>query len=249
MRFKAVEWHESLPSTNSTLRGLVDGESPALGGTVIAARGQTAGRGRGQRQWVSAPGKDLTFSFLLRVGERREDLAAIPLVAGLGAAEGLASLGLGCRLKWPNDILVGGRKICGILAEQVAGGPAGGTAIIVGMGVNVNMSEAQARQIDRPATSILIETGRNLGVEEVLKVVLERVAKWIDRWEVEGFGPLIADWAAGSDDPGREVVVTQSDGSSLAGIFRGLGRQGELLLEDAAGNSHTVWAGDMSPVP
>ncbi len=245
MKFGPVIWFDSLGSTNVHLRRMLSEDASLRSGTVIAARQQTEGRGRGERSWVSTAGKDLTFSFFLRAEVEPASLSSLPLVAGLGVAEALEKVGVRGRLKWPNDVLVGGRKICGILSEHTGADSGGSAGAIVGVGVNVNMNEAESARIDAPATSVFIETGRCVEVDYVLELILEGLGSWIERWERGGFAAVRNDWLAASDDVGRAIKVMEVGGGSRSGTFAGVGEMGELLLRDAGGREHRIWAGDV----
>ena len=134
MKFGPVIWFDSLGSTNVHLRRMLSEDTSLRSGMVIAARQQREGRGRGERKWVSTAGKDLTFSFFLRAEVEPASIASLALVAGLGVAEALEKVGVRGRLKWPNDVLVGGRKICGILSEHTGADSGGLAGAIVGVG-------------------------------------------------------------------------------------------------------------------
>lgn len=245
MKFGPVIWFDSLGSTNVHLRKMLSEDASLRSGMVIAARQQREGRGRGERKWVSTAGKDLTFSFFLRVEVEPASIASLALVAGLGVAEVLEKVGVRGRLKWPNDVLVGGRKICGILSEYTGADSGGLAGAIVGVGVNVNMNEAESAEIDAPATSVFIETGRCVEVDYVLELILERLGGWIERWERGGFAAVRDDWLAVSDDVGRAIKVVEVGGGSRSGTFAGVGEMGELLLKDSGGGEHKIWAGDV----
>ena len=113
------------------------------------------------------PGADLTFSVLVRPQFEPRQALSGPMAAALGVAAAVAQVsGLQAHVRWPNDLLLGARKVCGILGERA------GDALIIGIGLNVNMPDAVARQIDRPATSLLRETGRTFPPGQTLHVVL-----------------------------------------------------------------------------
>ncbi len=127
--------------------------SPRL---TVAALEQTAGRGRHGRPWISLAGSGLYVSLLRLV--RRSELAAVPMLAGVGLAAALRRVaGVDCRLKWPNDLLVGGRKLGGVLVEAVSRGHGRPIGTVIGFGINVSQSRAQLEPL--AATSIALETG------------------------------------------------------------------------------------------
>ena len=121
MRFQKPQWYDELPSTNTTLVEWLREGRDLPDGFVLAARFQTAGRGRYERQWLARPGRNLTFSALLRSDVSPLRFLSLPQAAALGVVAYLEENGLAAQTKWPNDVLVGGRKVCGILAERCNG--------------------------------------------------------------------------------------------------------------------------------
>lgn len=242
--FRQVEWHETLPSTNAYLANRL-GQKPELeSGTLVAARCQTTGRGRHSRAWVSCPGRDLSFSFLVRTEAPAEWVPALPMAVALGVADALERFGVAARVKWPNDVLVNGRKICGLLSEYVPEASAERRTAVVGVGVNVNMSGDEAADIDRPATSILAETDAEADVDTVLDAVLDALPAWLDRWQAAGFAGFRDAWIARTEGLGQPVTVTEGT-TQKHGVLRGFGEFGELILEDAAGHTRTILLGDV----
>lgn len=206
-------------------------------GLVIAAREQMQGRGRHSRTWLSGCGENLTFSLLWRGTCEPRRLPVASMAAAVAVADLLAAEGLNPVLKWPNDVLVNGRKICGILSEGLSGG------VIVGIGLNVNMKSAD--HIDQPATSLLMEDGRRRGVEDVLEKLLKHLSVRMDEWAQGGFAVVRKSWEPRVASLGRQVMVR--DGNRVcSGILVGFGEDGELLLRDSIGGISAVWAGDVS---
>lgn len=244
MKFLPVHWYETLPSTNRHLREMIR-ETPTLEeGTVIAARFQTEGRGRFDRQWVTTPaGGDLAFSFALREASL-ERMSTLPLIIGLAVADAMARLGIISRVKWPNDVLTPGGKICGILCECVQVETA--YVIIVGIGINVNMDYEIACRSGIPASSVRIETGQLHNEDRVLDGVLERISEQIGRWRELGFEAVKKEWLRCSGMEGRSVTVNQCGKGSLKGTMIGLGNAGQLLLRDEFGTVHEITEGDTS---
>ncbi|MBT3278691.1 MAG: biotin--[acetyl-CoA-carboxylase] ligase [Phycisphaerales bacterium] len=236
-----VQWFEELDSTNRHLLGLAErGEGES--GAVVAARRQTAGRGRLSRQWQSGAGENLTFSVFLDLPIEAEHSMTLPLVVGLAVCESLDEFGIAAEVKWPNDVLVEGRKLCGILCER----PPGGRGVVVGVGLNVNMTSSAAMGIDRPATSMRIETGREFETEAVLARVLARLQSRLGQWALEGFEAVRADWLARAAWIGRDLVVSEGQSNRLGGKFVDIGPRGELILLNPAGERISVLAGDAS---
>lgn len=212
-------------------------ENKLLSGTVVAAREQTQGRGRREREWLSSTGENLTFSIFLRGKFDPRHLPSVSMAAAVAVAELLESEGLKPSLKWPNDVLVNGKKICGILAEGITGG------VIIGIGLNVNMRSAD--HIDQPATSVLMETGKRRDVDELLGKLLTHLSLRLDEWSAGGFSQIRKNWESKVSNIGRTVKV-RDGGTVRTGVLAGFGNDGELLLRDEQGNISAVWAGDLS---
>lgn len=209
----------------------------AADGTVVVAEHQTAGRGRRGHVWEDEPGQSLLLSIVVRP---RLALAQWPLLgfaAAVAVAEALESTaGLGCRLKWPNDVLVGGRKIAGILVESRTGGP-----VIVGIGINVGQTRFSP-PLAGLATSVLLETGRRCDRAGLLHVLLSRFEDWRRRLETEGFAPVRQRWLAFDDTIGRRVRA-----EGVEGRVTGLDEDGALMLQ-AGTTVHRLVAGPIEAV-
>jgi len=237
MKLQRPQWYDELPSTNTTLSEWLRDGQELPDGFVLAARAQTAGRGRYERRWLTQPGRSLTFSMLLHSKAPNMQLLSLPMAAALGVAAYLDASGVAAQTKWPNDVLVGGHKICGILAER-------GEAVVLGIGLNVNMDANEAAAIDRPATSLLIEVGEERAIEEVLDELLIYLEEWIGRWEDGGFAALRGAWEARSANIGEYVEVGE-DADRRTGVVLGFGAAGQLLLREDDGMRAEVWAGDV----
>ena len=254
VKFLPAEWCERLPSTNAAVLERF-GRGAAAEGYVLAAREQTAGRGRFERQWVTQAGRDLTFSCLIRCSDSGH-LTSLPMAAALAVADLLEQIGLEPRTKWPNDVLVKGRKICGILAELPPQGETGenfqldgktqarARAVVLGIGLNVNMGAETAASIERPATSILLETGAERPVESVLQPLLGQLEYWCSRWRQGGFGSLKSAWCSRCEGLGGEVRIGDG-GSMICGQMEGFGNRGQLRLRLPDGSRTEIWSGDL----
>ncbi|MFA7257329.1 MAG: biotin--[acetyl-CoA-carboxylase] ligase [Kiritimatiellales bacterium] len=233
----SIQWYERLPSTNTFLKELVGLKKQVPSGTVVAAREQAQGRGRLDREWLSATGENLTFSLLLRGNFNPRHLPSASMAAAVAVAEQLEAEGLKPSLKWPNDVLVKGKKICGILSEGMVGG------VIIGIGLNVNMKNSD--HIDQPATSVLIETGKRNSVDELLKKLLIHLSIRLDEWAQGGFSKVRKNWEAKVPNIGKSVMV-RDGGTVRSGILVGFGDDGELLLCALDGTVSSIWVGDLS---
>ena len=247
MNFLTPEWHDQLASTNThLLQSLSKGERLASG-FVIAAREQTAGRGRYQREWIAQVNENLTFSFLLITRVAFFQLTSLPIAIALGVSDALKTYGISTQTKWPNDVLIDRAKICGMLLERSDQKQPDGTAIVVGIGLNVNMDATTAALIDRPVTSMRLETGREYALAQVLEQVLSSTAPWIDRWESEGFPALRIAWEHRCVYIGEEISVGEGDDVNT-GVLAGFGDCGQLLLRGSDGQVSEIWAGDVAAV-
>jgi BirA family biotin operon repressor/biotin-[acetyl-CoA-carboxylase] ligase len=212
-----ILWREKVSSTNDDLRELA--EKGMAGGLVLIAEEQTAGRGRRGADWFSPRGESLAFSVLLRPVAAKRFWSRLSLAAGLAVAEELEKFVPLAEIKWPNDVLIGGKKIAGILVE------AGADFVIVGIGINVNTDtfpEALA------ATSLKVECGRPVPREEVLLEVVSRLARHAGKIEND-FGAVLGGIRERCALTGRRVAFT-SLGVRREGLAKGIGDGGELLV-------------------
>ena len=225
---RTIARFESLPSTMQEAARLAAAGCEA--GTAVVAEEQTAGVGRHGHSWHSERGAGLYVSVVLR----RPAAPWITLAMGLAAAEAIENTtGLRADLRWPNDVMLGGRKLAGILVESVPG------ALIVGVGVNVNQ-QAFPADIAHLATSLRIESGR----EHSKVAVLEALLGWVDHYAGMDGGDVIREFQERSSYArGRRVVV---DGAG-EGVTEGLDEQGFLILRRPDGSRTTILAGGVRP--
>ena len=211
---------------------------PVIGsGDVFTADYQTAGRGRLDHKWLSPPGTNLMMSVVLSVdGLAPEQAATLPLVAGLAVAKAISRLMVGdqdlrrkteaVKLKWPNDVLVGGKKIAGILCER------NGDNVIVGIGVNVGQTEFDREIADRATSLALVADVSRLPspVLSARTAILCELDRWYSRWREKGFAAVHPEIAAVDLLRGRTVSVRQNDGDSspIIGVSNGIMGDGSL---------------------
>jgi BirA family biotin operon repressor/biotin-[acetyl-CoA-carboxylase] ligase len=228
---------ERVDSTQTTAFALAaDGAEDR---TVVVADYQASGRGRRGRAWEAPPGQSLLCTILVRPRLTPPQWPAYSLVAAVAVAETLArTAALAARLKWPNDVLIAGRKIAGILLESRVAGDTPTAAIAIGIGINLAQRAFPAALAAR-ATSIAIESGRTVPRDTMLGVLLEAFDGWRARVEGEGMAPVRARWLALADTIGRRVSI---DG--ISGVAVDLDPDGALVLEDA-GRRHRVLAGEV----
>lgn len=218
-------------------------EAGEAGGLWLWAGQQKAGRGRRGRAWASAPG-NLYCTLLLRPDCTAEDGARLSFAAALGVAEALDSFindAGRVALKWPNDVLVDGRKVAGILLESTAGAEGRLTWLAIGIGVNL---VTYPEETQHPATSLAAAHGSAPAPGAVLGVLAERLCAWIETWRTEGFEPIRAAWLARAARVGQTIEVRLS-GETLTGTFSALDRAGYLVLEQPDGSTRRIGAGDV----
>ena len=184
-------------STNDLARAwAADAANPAPHGALVTADFQTRGRGRRGRVWDATPGQSALMSFVLRSPVAPSDAWQFGFVAALAVADALEGFRLDPRLKWPNDVLLDGNKVAGVLVEIVSGPPAG--AAIVGIGLNVNQAEfAGGEEFLHPPTSLRLATGQEWPVESVVRAVSSALTGRLTEWESQGFAPILAAWRRG----------------------------------------------------
>ncbi|MBA4613243.1 biotin--[acetyl-CoA-carboxylase] ligase [Stappia taiwanensis] len=226
-------------STNAVaLEAAANGDE---GNLWIVARRQTAGRGRRARAWVSEPG-NLYASLLLIDPATPERLAQLPIVAALAlahAVDHMCSAYHLAQLKWPNDLLIGGRKISGILIEASTG-PDGRRAVVCGFGLNL------AHHPDLPGypTADLAGLGYPVQPEAAYRALNQAMATQLDRWRREPFSAVLDDWRGRATGIGRPIRVRLAD-RELEGVFVGLDDEGRLLLRGEDGANRVISAGDV----
>ena len=201
---------------------------------VWLAEMQTEGRGRRGRQWVSTYGVNLYLSFAWRFDLAMNDLAGLSLAAGVVVAEVLQRLGMdGHALKWPNDILVDGRKLSGILVE--ASGESGGPATaVIGIGVNFRIPADQGRRIDQPWTDLRQVCERNVSRNRMAGMLIDGLIDACLTYENERLSPFLDRWKRFDRMRDQEVLLLRGD-QVTAGIYRGIAASGALLLDEASG--------------
>ena len=202
-------------------------------GVLLAAEEQTAGRGRRGRRWRSTRGADITFSISRTIKRPLRELPALSLVAGVATVRALRALGVAqAALKWPNDLVVGGAKLGGILVETRAA--PGGVLAVIGVGINCRRDAALERSLRRPVASLdrLIGRPSRAGV---IREVAASLMQALDDFEVHGLAPLAREWERLDAHAGQRMRVRLADGRVLTGVARGLAEDGGLRLQTRAG--------------
>ena len=216
---------ERCGSTNSLLL-----REPGDATLVLAAEHQTDGRGRRGRRWHSTPGADLTFSVAATLRRPARELGALSLVAGVAATRALRSAGVQrAALKWPNDLVVDGAKLGGILVETR--GSQAATRAVFGFGVNCRRAPEREARLRRPLASLdaFVAPDRNALIRDISRELLAA----LERFELRGFEA--AEWEALHAHAGQRLRVRLADGRTLSGIACGLAEDGALRLRSRAG--------------
>jgi BirA family biotin operon repressor/biotin-[acetyl-CoA-carboxylase] ligase len=234
-------WRNEVDSTNEWAKRAA--KEGAEGGSVFLAESQTAGKGRRGHSWASLPGASVSMSILLRPELPPDRVSMITLVMGMAAAAGFRKVcGLEAGIKWPNDVVASGKKLCGILTEMH---PAGGF-VVIGVGMNLNNRDFPPELADR-ATSLYLETGRTVSREETAAAVLNGFREYYGRFLQSGDLSLLQEeYNHMLVNRGRQVrIMDQAD--PFEGTALGIDCLGRLLVERAdTGKTEQVYAGEVS---
>ena len=232
-------------STNDDVRELARRGAPE--GSLVVAEVQERGRGRHGRAWFNRAGDSLLVSLLLRPPLTPRQGTLIPLLAAAGIYSALESLGVeGCGIKWPNDVLVDGRKVCGVLCEMSVDMD-GIEFALLGIGMNVNTpGGAFPGELQGKACSLASATGRRWSRCEVMEAVLREIDRLaIPTWSGE-MGPVMEVWRRGAVTPGKRVHVTRGDGKVFDGVAEDVNEDGALRVRDAEGTAHVLHSGEVT---
>ncbi len=242
-----IYYYEETGSTNADAKRLA--EEGASHGSVVVADKQNAGRGRRGRIWQSPAGKDLYFSILLKPDFAPDKAAGLTLVMALAVARAVEEhCGIRAEIKWPNDVVVNGKKVCGILTEMNVETDYI-QYVVIGVGINVNRTnrpEEIPAELQGVATSLLLEGGETVAraglLQEVLRAFEHDYEKYVQCLNLE---LLLEEYNARLVNRGRQVRVLDPKGE-WEGIARGINASGELLVERADGAVVKVYAGEVS---
>jgi BirA family biotin operon repressor/biotin-[acetyl-CoA-carboxylase] ligase len=228
-----LDVRDTVDSTNSRLLERAAAGTP--GGTVIAAEWQSGGRGRLGRAWHAGVGEALTFSLLWRSARGAGALSGLTLAVGVALARALAAAGAeSVALKWPNDVLWRGAKLAGVLTE-LQGDALGPTAVVIGVGINVRLSEATRARIGQAAADLETACGGAPDRNRLLAGVLIELNRLLEAFGRGGFAPLRDEWQRHHAQQGRRVTLTLPDGTRRSGRAQGVAEDGALLLETRSG--------------
>lgn len=225
--------HETIDSTNAEAMRVANSgaELPCL----VLAEQQAAGRGRRGRQWISPFGENLYYSLALRMDGGTRRLDGLSLLVGLAVVDTLRELGIhSAGLKWPNDILVGRKKLAGVLLE-VTGDPANLCHVVIGIGININMRESS--NVDQAWTSLALELGRLYDRNKVACALSRNLSGYLAGHQEKGFAAYRRDWESKHLWQGLAVALTAGP-KITQGVVLGVGNDGALRLEVGGREEH-----------
>jgi BirA family transcriptional regulator, biotin operon repressor / biotin---[acetyl-CoA-carboxylase] ligase len=236
---RCIHWHDSVPSTNDLALELA--EIPVPEGTVVIADVQTAGRGRLGRAWASPRG-GVWLSVILSPGLPQDRLPVIGLAAGTAAAQAIrTTTGLPARLKWPNDVLIGGKKVVGVLAEATPGAD----RVVVGIGINANIALDALRKVSgHPVTSLQAQLGRPVQRGVLIRAVLRELDQAYAVLRAARVPELLGRWRELAETLGRPVRVEMT-GATIHGTAFDIDEAGALLIRLDDRTVRRVVAGDV----
>ena len=226
-----VQILDEVASTNTYLMQHKD----SAHATCVAAHVQTHGKGRRGRTWVSQLGASLTFSLLWRFQCGAAALSGLSLAVGVALIRALNSLSVNnVQLKWPNDVLVEGKKLAGILIE-LQGDLEGPSAAVIGVGVNLNLPKNVLDSIDQPAIDLANASIKHVNQSELLGVILKHLADVLSSFETHGFIGLRDEWLSYHAYENKPVRMLLPNGTDVHGIVKGVADDGILLVQTALG--------------
>ena len=212
--------------------------------TVIIANEQTKGRGRFNRVWVSKNCENIYLSLVLKQ-QNTKYITNLTQYMSVVSADVLKTYNVQPQIKWPNDVLVNNKKICGILSEgviknnQLSG-------IVLGIGINLNMDDKTLNSIDRPATSLNIETGKQINKEEFLKKLIDSFFENYNNAMQNGFEYFKNDYLKYVDFLGKTVFIQQRDNDKKEQyIAKNIDNQGNLVVLDSTNKEKIIYSGDL----
>lgn len=238
---KNIIYVEIMESTNKYAKKL--GEENVMNGTVVVTKKQTAGRGRRGRNWISPEG-NCYFSLLLKPSIQTEHASRLTLVSALALAKAIKNVaGLETQIKWPNDVVVDGKKLCGILTESSIDVD-DLKYVVIGIGINVNQKKFDP-EIDSMATSISLQLGQDVECAHMIAEFLNCFEMYFSIFiQTEDLSMLLSQYNALLVNKNKEVRIV--DQSERVGVAIGINDVGELLVRNNAGVVESVNAGEVS---
>ena len=239
-----LEFLKLTASTNADAFRLA--EDGAIEGTIVLADSQTGGKGRRGRVWSSPAGVNLYCSVVLRPAIMPHEAPQLTFLSAVAAARAIEqTTKLAPEIKWPNDLLISGKKVAGLLNEMSAETD-GINFVILGIGVNLNMTADQfPDDLRQPATSLLLESGERVDRSRFTSTMLNELDRLYADFLVHGFGPVREEWQRRCNASGRQVLVNDSGTECTGGRFIGIDSDGALLLRSEDDILHRITCGDV----
>lgn len=240
-----IYFYQEINSTNDKAFSL--GMNGAPEGTAVIADSQTGGRGRLQRKWHSPAGVNIYTSVILKPELETFRASQIPLMAGVAVARVLDNFCPGITLKWPNDVMLHEKKVCGILSQAKISADKI-DFIVLGIGINVNIAVHQLpEEILHMATSLVVETGKTISCQELIISLYENLEKCYKQLLQKGFDPIKQEWLRLAPMIGRKIKIVFIN-EIIEGTAAGLDDHGSLIVITEGNRKITVSAGDSSIV-
>ncbi len=239
-----LEYSDKTASTNVDAFRLA--ENGAIEGAVVLADAQTGGKGRRGRVWASPAGVNLYCSIVLRPAIMPHEAPQLTFLSAVAAARAIElTTELTAEIKWPNDVLVSGKKVAGLLNEMSAETD-GINFVILGIGINLNMTADQLPDdLRHPATSLFLESGVRVDRSSFAGTMLRELGQLYADFLQHGFGPVREEWQRRCNAAGREVVVSDSGTECTGGRFIGIDSDGAMLLRSDDNKLHRITCGDV----
>ena len=239
-----LEFLQLTASTNADAFRLA--EEGAVEGTVVLADAQTGGKGRRGRIWASPAGVNLYCSVVLRPAIMPNEAPQLTFLSSVAVARAIEkTTDLTPEIKWPNDVLIAGKKVAGLLNEMSAETD-GINFVILGIGVNLNMTAGEfPDDLRHPATSLLMESGRRVDRSRFASAMLNELDRLYRDFLLHGFEPVREEWQRRCNANGRQVIVSDSGTECTGGMFIGIDADGALLLRTDDEVLHRVISGDL----
>jgi len=247
---KVIHYYDETGSTNSVLSRLAD--NGASEGTTVIADKQTSGRGRLGRRWISPPGMNLYISVLFRPSIAAWESPLLTFIASIALTETIKKTGVPpTEIKWPNDLVINGRKVAGVLTEM---SPKGDRVdyVVVGIGVNINMSREQMKremgETAKFATSIKENKGEETDRAKFTGDLLLGLESWYESFKKRGKSYIIREWTERWGGQNRRVRVAMEKGEVIEGIATGIDREGHLLVKKDDESTVKIITGDVTVI-
>lgn len=231
----------SIDSTNTWAKQHAH-ELPTNKITLVTADTQTAGRGRFNRHWESPPGQNIYATFCFFVEKHSPNIGNIPQILAISTANTLKKLNVDPKLKWPNDVLLSEKKVAGILAETTV---VEKLCVVIGIGLNINMPGELLQQIDRPATSLLVEIGTSFDTELILKALQEEFRKDLELFFSKGFTFFLEEYRDYIASAPHKIIRFHDNKTLWEGTFHSITQAGALCMKLSTGEIKTFIAGEI----